>query len=107
MRKYEKRHEHAEQEQRQRRHELRALAMDIAARQLARAPREQRQRRGDLALEVEDAMREVVADRAQRAVDMRRLAAGVAMRADQRRPAIRACRAAHRPPPLAVSRSPC
>jgi HAMP domain-containing protein len=82
--------EHREQEQRHRADEAGALAGDVAAGQLARLPRQQRQRAPDLAVEVEDAMSKVVEERVHRAVDVRCLAARVAVRADQRGAAVEA-----------------
>ena len=85
--------EDREQEQRERRDEARALAVDIAARQVARPPGEQRQRIPQLALEMKDGVDEVVPDRAEAAVDVGLLPATVAMRPDERRAAIEAARA--------------
>ena len=70
----------------------RALAVDVAPGQFARAPRQHRQGAEDLAFEVQHAMREIVEEGRQRAVDMRVLAALVAVRPGQRRSAVEACR---------------
>ena len=82
--------EDREQKQRERRDEARALAMDIAARQVAGAPGEQRQRVPDLALEMKDRVDQIVPDRAKAAMDIATLAAMVAVRSDQAGAAIQA-----------------
>jgi hypothetical protein len=82
--------EHREQEQRHRRDEAGALAGDVAPGQLARPPRQQRQSPPQLAVEMEDAVGKVVPESGEAAVDMPGLAALVAMRPDQRGPAIEA-----------------
>jgi hypothetical protein len=84
--------EDGEQEQRDRRDEAGALAVDVAAGELARAPGQHRQGAPDLAFEVEHAVQQVVPEGAERAVDMALLPAGVAIVADQRRAAIEAAR---------------
>ncbi len=90
------RREHQEdgkQEQRERRDEPRALAIDVAPGERAGMQDEQRQRAPDLALEMEHAMRNLMPDRAERPVDMRGLTTGMAVRADQRGAAIETERA--------------
>jgi len=82
--------EHEEQEQRDRRDIAGAPPVDVFAGQLARLPQQQRQRAPGLALEVEYAVQQIVPERSQRAVDVRRLPAGMAMAADQHGPAIEA-----------------
>src|SRR5690606_33290055 len=82
--------EDGEQEHAEWRDELGPLAMDIAAGELARLPREQRQGAPELAIEVQHAVDQVVADRRDGAVDMALLAAHPAIGAGQFRPAIRA-----------------
>ena len=64
--------------------------MGRRARAAARTPQQHRQRPPDLALEMEDAVGDLMADRADRSMDVRRLPAGMAMRPDQARPAIEA-----------------
>ena len=85
--------EDAEQEQRDRRDEAGALTVDIAAGQFARLPGEHRQRAPDLALEIEARRgRKSWKKALERPVDMRVLAAGVAISAGQLRAAIEAIR---------------
>src|SRR3546814_10713864 len=66
--------------------------MDIAARQVARPPCQQRQRVPDLAFEMEDRVDEVVPDRAEAAVNVGALAAIMAMRAGEAGAAVEAAR---------------
>src|SRR3546814_20553384 len=66
--------------------------MDIAARQVARPPCQQRQRVPDLAFEMEDRVDEVVPDRAEAAVNVGALAAIMAMRAGEAGSAVEAAR---------------
>jgi UDP:flavonoid glycosyltransferase YjiC (YdhE family) len=56
---------------------------NVAPRQVAWPPHEQRQRLPQFAFEMRDAVEDLMPDRPERAVDMARLAACVAMRADQ------------------------
>lgn len=72
--------ENGEQKQRDRRDEVRALAVDVAARQLARPPREQRQGAPDLSLEVQHTVQQIVKEAFERAVDVGLLPALVAIR---------------------------
>ena len=82
--------EDREQEHRHRRDELGALAMDVAAGQLAGPPGEQRQGPPELAVEMEDAVDEIVGDRADAAADPRLLAALMAIGPVERGAAIEA-----------------
>ncbi len=84
--------EDAEEKQRDRRHVARAATIDILARQLARAPGQHRQGVPDPAFEMEDPMQQVVEERAETAMDVCRLPAGMAVRPDKRRAAIQASR---------------
>ena len=84
--------EDARTEERDRRDEARPLAVDVAPGQLARTPGEHRQGSPDLALEIEHAVEQVLEEAAQRAVDVRFLAAGMAILAGQLGPAIEAVR---------------
>ena len=86
--------EDREQEERQRRDEPGTLAVDVAAGEQARPPGEQRQGAPDLALEMEDAVQQIVPEGVNRAVDVRRLPAFVAIRPGQRGAAIEAIAAA-------------
>ena len=95
--------EHREQEQRDRRNVTRAAAVDVLAGQLARPPGEERQAPPELAFEMEYAVEQVVEEGAKRAVDVRRLAASVAMAADQLRSAIEASALMRMPSALARS----
>jgi len=83
-------HSDREQEHAHRRHEPPPLAGDVAPRELAGLECEQRERAGELAVEVQHAVEQVVADRGDGTVDVRRLAATVAVRAGQRGAAIAA-----------------
>src|SRR5690606_40631454 len=75
------------------RDDFRALAIGVAARQSAGAERELRQRTPDLSFEVKDSVKEVVHQRRQAAVHVRRLAALGAIGAAQGGTAVQAaCR---------------
>ncbi|GAC1569114.1 MAG: hypothetical protein NVS3B27_12930 [Novosphingobium sp.] len=87
-----KHQEHAKQEQRDRRDVAGAAAIGIFARQPAGMERQHRYGAPDLAFEMEHPVRQVVKERADGAVDMRRLAAGMAMAAHQRGTAVEAGR---------------
>src|SRR5690606_3805278 len=81
------------------------FAFDIAPGQLAGPERQERQRVPDLALEMQRAVQQVVEESAERAVDVRLLPAGVAVRADQLGAAVEAGRLVGVPlPRRAVSR---
>ena len=77
--------EHREQEQRHRRDEAGALAGDVAPGQLAGPQGEQWQGPPQFAVEMEDAVGEIVPEGGQGAVDMALLPASMAMGAGQRR----------------------
>ena len=64
--------------------------MDIAARQLARADGQLRDRPPELSVEMQHAVQQIVPDRADRAVDMGVLPAFGAIRPGQRRAAVEA-----------------
>ena len=82
--------EHREQEQRHRRHEFGALAVDVAAGEVPGMQREHRQRLPDPALEMEHAVRDVVAECCDIAVDVPALSAILAEAAAAHRAAIEA-----------------
>ena len=82
--------EHRKQEQRHRRHEPRTLAVDVAPRQHAGSPRQQRQRVPDFPLKVEHAVRDVVEEGCDCPVDVPALAACTAIRPGQRDSAVEA-----------------
>src|SRR5207248_3179978 len=80
----------AEQEQGDRRNKAGALAVDVAPRQFARLPRQQRDSAEDLAFEVKDAVREIVEESGKHAVDVRMLPAFMTVGTAQWRAAIEA-----------------
>src|SRR6266567_663901 len=84
--------EDAEQEQSNRRDEACPLPIDVAPRQLAGLPRQQRQRPPDLAFEVQHTMNEIVEEGRKRTADVVVLTASVAVGARKQCAAIEAVR---------------